>query len=194
MKNISISKILDLAECLDNEDPNHTFHKSYYYFLKYFATKDEITEENLIIGANFTNGWMPTMMRFKSEEFAISVTILNKAKSKERISSNELLILKKLINNSLVGASKLLHFINPEKYAIWDSRVCNFLLGKSHKYIVENIDLYWEYLELCEKVCSNPRFASIHNKFTQTIDYQVHPFRTAEQIMFINSSTPIAKL
>ncbi|MGF1903477.1 hypothetical protein [Aliivibrio sifiae] len=193
MNKISVSEILDFSGCLDDEDPNDTFHKSYYYFLKYFSQKDVITEEDLIIGANFTYGWMPTMMRFKSEDFELSVSILNKAKSEIRISSQELMVLKGLINNSLVGASKLLHFINPEKYAIWDSRVCNFLVGKSYKYIVEKIDLYWEYLDLCERVSKDPHFLSIHDNFSKVINYKVYPFRTIEQIMFINSSTPIAK-
>ena len=91
---------------------------------------------------------MPTILNFKSTEFERAVEIINKAKKPERITDDEILILKRLINNSLVGVSKLLHFINPNVYAIWDSRVCNFLTGRSHQQKVENTSLFWSYLDL----------------------------------------------
>ena len=49
--------------------------------------------------------------------------LLNKAKSGNLLNSEELEIVKKCVNNSLVGTSKLLHFINPSIYAIWDSKI-----------------------------------------------------------------------
>ena len=74
---------------------------------------------------------MPTILNYKSNEFDTAVEILNRAKNNPRISTDDILLLKQLINNSLVGVSKLLHYIN-SVYAIWDSRVCNFLTGKSY--------------------------------------------------------------
>jgi hypothetical protein len=191
MNNITPDSILDRAECLKYENPANTYHKSYYYFVNYFSKKKKFTEEELVIGANFTYGWMPTIMNFKSNNFQMAVTILNKAKKTERISTDEIILLKQLINNSLVGTSKLLHFINPNVYAIWDSRVCNFLTGKSHKQKVENIERYWSYLDLCLKVAQSPRFAQIHNAFIHKIGYHVSPMRTIEQIMFHSSNVPL---
>ena len=118
---------------------------------------------------------MPTILHFKSDKFQEAITILNKAKNTERISTKELELLIKLINNSLVGTSKLLHFINPDVYAIWDSRVCKFLTGKSHKQKVEKIDLFWSYLDLCKRVSQSQQFEKIHQAFIKKIGYKVSP-------------------
>jgi len=191
METISFEKIAERAECLKKVDPNDTYHKAYFHFVNYFTGKSTLSEHDLIIGASFTYAWMPTIMHFKSDTFESAVGILNKAKKSERISSEELLILKSLINNSLVGVSKLLHFINPEIYAIWDSKVCNCLTGKSYKQKVESIDQYWCYLDLCVRVIKNPQFAKIHDDFVKRIGYQISPMRTVEQILFITSKNPI---
>lgn len=191
MEKIAEKQILQRSGCLANEDLSYTYHKSYKYFVSYFSDKSELTELDLVVGANFAYGWMPTILNFKSNEFDRAVRIINKAKEPERITNEEILVLKELINNSLVGASKLLHFINPDVYAIWDSRVCNFLTGKSYKQKVEKISLFWSYLDLCQRVIKHPEFDPIHNSFIDKIGYKVSPMRTLEQIMFINSNDPL---
>jgi hypothetical protein len=184
-------EILSRAHLLDNVNPEHSYHKSYFHFINYFAGRNEITEQDLVIGSNFTYGWMPTILNFKSDDFDLAVAALNRAKATARISNADLMVLKGLINNSLVGVSKLLHFINPQVYAIWDSRVCNFLTGKSHKQKVEKIELFWSYLDLCERVVQNPEFEQIHRSFANRLGYAISPMRIPEQIMFLSSNDPI---
>ena len=191
MNNIKSEEILSKAHLLDNESPEHSYHKSYFHFINYFAGRNEITEQDLVIGSNFTYGWMPTILNFKSDNFQLGVDALNRAKGTARISSADLKVLKGLINNSLVGVSKLLHFINPQVYAIWDSRVCNFLTGKSYKQKVENIERFWSYLDLCERVTQEPEFGRIHTRFANHLGYAISPKRTLEQIMFLSSDAPI---
>ena len=191
MENIQANEILNLANCLERDNEEDGYNKSYYHFVKYFERKDKITEHDLVIGANFTYGWMPTILNFKLDEFSSAISILNQAKGSERISDAQLYTLKKLINNSLVGVSKLLHFINPNVYAIWDSRVCNFLTGKSHAYKVQKIELFWAYLDLCKRVVADPGFKVIHEKYQNKIGYDITPIRTVEHIMFICSSNPV---
>lgn len=191
MENIQTNEILSLANCLEKNNEEDSYNKSYYHFVKYFESKEKITEHDLVIGANFTYGWMPTILNFKTDEFSSAISILNQAKGSERISDAQLYTLKKLINNSLVGVSKLLHFINPNVYAIWDSRICNFLTGKAHKYRVETPRFFWSYLDLCEKVAGDPAFKSIHERYKNKVGFEITPMRTIEQIMFINSNKPI---
>lgn len=191
MRSITAKEVLDLSCCLEEENIEDRFSISYYHFLRFFEERDEITEHDLIISANFTYGWMPTILNFKSDEFGAVVSILNKAKRADRISNIEIILIKRLINNSLVGASKLLHFINPHIYAIWDSRICNFLTGNSHKYKVENLQLFWSYIDLCERILLDPDFENIHEKYINKLGFEVSPMRTIEQIMFINSNKPI---
>ena len=167
IENIQANKVLEHASCLESNNLEDRYNKSYLHFLKYFEGQEILTEHELVIGANFTYGWMPTILNFKSDEFISAVSILNKARGSEKISNEELMTLKKLVNNSLVGASKLLHFVNPNVYAIWDSRVCNFLTGVSHKYIVEKPELFWAYLNLCERISFDKSFQPIHEKYTK---------------------------
>ena len=193
MENIHTNEILDLAFCLENDNNEDSYNKTYYHFMKYFQDKGQLTEHDLVVSANFIYGWMPTILNFKSEEFTSAILILNQAKGAERISDDQIMTLKRLINNSLVGVSKLLHFINPNVYAIWDSRVCNFLTGMSHKYKVEKIDLFWSYLDLCKRVSIDPRFLPIHETYKEKVGFEITPMRTIEQIMFIRSNEPIRR-
>lgn len=96
---------------------------SYPEFLKYFSDIKTITRHNLTIGINFTYGWMPTIFDFRSDNFDEALDILNEAKIGNKPTTDNLVLLKGLLNNSLVGTTKLLHFINPDNFAIWDSRV-----------------------------------------------------------------------
>lgn len=191
MKSIQVSEVLERAIFLENDSTQDSYNKSYCHFVKYFKDKQQLTEHDLIIAANFTYGWMPTILEFKSDEFDLAVSIVNKAKQSKRISDEELLVLKKLMNNSIVGVSKILHFINPNVYAIWDSRVCNFLTGKAHAYKVQKSGLFWAYLDLCQKVAAAPEFEVIHRNYQEKVGYEITPMRTVEQIMFICSDNPI---
>ena len=193
MENIKVSEIIDRAVFLENDATQNNYNKSYYHFVKFFEDKQLLTEHDLIIAANFTYGWMPTILKFKSKDFNLAVSIINKAKQPNRISNEELIILKKLMNNSIVGVSKLLHFINPNVYAIWDSRVCNFLTGKSLPYKVQKTELFWSYLDLCQEVAADPDFQVIHEKYKEKLGYEITPMRTIEQIMFICSNDPIGQ-
>lgn len=191
MKSIQVSEVLERAIFLENDSTQDSYNKSYCHFVKYFKDKQQLTEHDLIIAANFTYGWMPTILEFKSDEFDLAMSIVNKAKQSKRISDEELLVLKKLMNNSIVGVSKILHFINPNVYAIWDSRVCNFLTGKAHAYKVQKSGLFWAYLDLCQKVAAAPEFEVIHRNYQEKVGYEITPMRTVEQIMFICSNNPI---
>ena len=191
IESIQVGEILDRAVFLENDNTQNNYNKSYYHFVKYFERKTQLTEHDLVIAANFTYGWMPTILEFKSDDFVLAVSTINKVKDSNRISNEELLILKKLMNNSIVGVSKMLHFINPNVYAIWDSRVCNFLTGNAHAYKVQKTELFWAYLDLCQKIAAAPEFEVIHRNYQEKVGYEITPMRTVEQIMFVCSNNPI---
>lgn len=109
---------------------------AYKEFINYFENLDKLSEHHIIIGISFTYSWMPTILDFRSNKIIEATQILNYAKQGNRPSLTELDILKSCFNNSLVGSSKLLHFINPNKFAIWDSRVYRYLLIKHHIHTV----------------------------------------------------------
>lgn len=162
---------------------------SYPEFLKYFRDLETLTRHNLIIGINFTYGWMPTIFDFRSKNFNEALVILNKAKKDIIPTVEDLTLLKGLFNNSLVGTSKVLHFINPNVFAIWDSRVYRYLTGKeSHDYRIGNSNTYLDYLEFCDYLTKQKEFNMIYKSVIKKVGYSMTPFRVVELIMYSNGA------
>jgi hypothetical protein len=158
-------------------------HISYKEFLEFFASKDELTPHDLVIGAYFTYGWMPTMLELKGD-IDVVTAFANKSR-REAISEGEFSRLAEAINGSVVGASKLLHFINPEKYAIWDSRVYRYLHQETpYQYRLEAQNAYWEYLAFLNVLSEDSRFNALRLKVIATIGYPVTDKRACELLMF----------
>lgn len=75
---ISLKKFLQ--DCDKYEREIQSYDISYPEFLKYFNNIKTINKHNLIIGINFTYGWMPTIFDFRSNNFDEAINILNNAK------------------------------------------------------------------------------------------------------------------
>ena len=73
---------------------------------------------------------MPTVFSFKSDKLIKALEILSQVKNQNNthlINHEDLTLITKLFNNSLVGNSKILHFINPINYPIIDSNVLKYI-------------------------------------------------------------------
>ncbi len=160
------------------DDP---FTHSYFEFLRYFRDLSQINRHHVIISANFVYGWMPTMLRFGSTQFEQAAAILNRVKHSQEMNDDDLSFLINLINRSLVGVSKLLHFVNPEQYAILDSRVSSYLhLNPSS---LNEPRTYRDYLRECREVIEQPEFKQVHNSINRKIGQPVTALRALELVM-----------
>lgn len=165
-------------------------HESYKEFIKYFESipkNEKISKQQFIIGSYFTYGWMPTMLKLGSN-IKSAIEAVNLAReSRNIISQKEFQAIAYIINGSVVGASKLLHFVNPKKYAIWDSRVYRFIFQEeAYQYRLEAPDLYHEYLNSLKFIIEKREFLEIKNKVDETVGYEVTEMRACELIMFSN--------
>lgn len=186
-RNIPIEKILKDERNIFISDENRSDFTSYQEFIKYFSDLKKITRHNVIIGINFTYGWMPTIFDFRSKNIDLATDILNKAKQGIVPNETELDILKKCFNNSLVGTSKLLHFINPEIFAIWDSRVFRYLTNSEpYSYRLDNYKSYLDYLKFCKYLTEKVEYHKIHELIIKKVGYKMTKFRTLELIMYFN--------
>ncbi|MBN8701650.1 MAG: hypothetical protein J0M08_01165 [Bacteroidetes bacterium] len=193
-KNITPQKFL--KDCNEFKvEEKKTYYISYPEFIKYFQNLTEpIDKHNLIIGINFTYGWMPTILDFCSNRFEEAIQILNRAKEGKRPSVEELEILKELFNNSLVGTSKLLHFINPEKFAIWDSRVYRYLTKGQEPYQnrIGNAKVFLDYLTFCDSITQLKEYENVHKSICEKLGKlekranNMTKYRTVELIMYHN--------
>jgi hypothetical protein len=179
-----LKRLTEIASNFDSKKDNYL--KSYPHFINYFRAIEVINLENVVIGISFTYSWMPTVLKslsIKNSQKIIS--ILNEVKNGQEINIEQLSILKAAFNNSLVGTSKLLHFINPMKYAIWDSRVYKFLSEDSpHKYRLENIESYIEYLSFIEQLKLEKEFPSFYELMKQKVGFEITECRSLELAFF----------
>ncbi len=165
-------------------------HTSYKEFVEYFRdipAEKRLKEHNFIVGAYFSYGWMPTMLRL-GDDIAKALKALNNARdSEEQISEDEFLTIASVINGSVVGASKLLHFVCPDKYAIWDSRVYRFIFEKKpHRYRLRAPRVYQDYINALHVISSDKSFATTKIAVEKVVGYQLTDLRACELIMFAN--------
>ena len=177
-------QLTNIANNFKSTEENYLL--SYPYFLNYFQNLESINLENLVIGISFTYSWMPTILKalnLKNTEEVLF--ILNEVKKGKLIDEQQLTTLKTTFNNSLVGTSKLLHFINPKQYAIWDSRVFRFLNDvEPHKYRLEKPRAYIEYLNLIEELKNEEPFTTFFELMKQKVGYDITEYRALELAFF----------
>lgn len=184
---VSLDKFF--LDCTNFHINKQTYDISYPYFIKYFYEKKIITMQDLVIGINFTYGWMPTIFDFRTTNFNEAIEILNDAKRGIIPTIIQFELLKGLFNNSLVGTTKLLHFINPEKFAIWDSRVYRYLTGKeAYSHRIGICKDYLSYLSFLEYLTHRPEYENFHISICKNFDYPMTKYRTAEMIMYLNGT------
>lgn len=179
--NINLEKLKsELNEIEIKEEDSYL--KSYQHFIDYFSGKKELTTQDLVIGSHFVYGWMPTILKLGLIDSEKVLLILNKAKTEVMITPEEFGIVIKCVNNSVVGASKLLHFINPVQYAIWDKRINRYATKRSH-YGIGKVETYFEYLSALDLIEKEPDFAIFYNEVKKKIG-NVTPKRAIEWVMF----------
>lgn len=192
-----IELIIDsLEHNLNNIDKfdNTYYFDSYFEFLKYFENKTEITYHDLVISSHFTYGWMPTIINLDKNFTEDTRIILNKILDNYEINNDEYLTLVKCINNSIVGVSKLLHFIQPKKYPIFDSRIKNYfktnnLLHSVYKHTTtkeKDIFQYQIFRSLCMEIICNDRFKRLQENTISKlgINKELTPMRLLENLFF----------
>lgn len=168
---------------------------AYNEFIDYFKNIDKLTVHNTIIGISFTYSWMPTMLDFRSDKLREATEILNYAKQGSIPSLTELDILKSCFNNSLVGSSKLLHFINPNDFAIWDSRVYRYLFKQSpHTYRLEKNNTYLDYLFFCNYLTKSSFMTELKEIVENKVGYKLTSMRAIELVFFYNGTNEKMKV
>jgi hypothetical protein len=180
-----LQKLHNVAEKLQLEEQNY-YLTTYDYYINYFRKLDEIKIDNIIIGISFSYSWMPTIPKnidkVKLEE---NIQLFNDVKNNKPLSINELREIKKCINNSIVGTSKLLHFINPNLYAIWDSKVYNNLHNKTpYHERLNKVELYFDYLNLLDKLISEKKFDNFHSVINKKLKADLTKYRALEYVIF----------
>lgn len=162
----------------------------YYHFLQFFKNKSEITEHDFYISTGFVYSWMPRMLKTVAsspERLAYLNIVLNGGD----LDYNQLQKLSEGINNSIVGTSKLLHFISPDRYPIWDSRVYRAITGEVYSLLsnMKAVEAFIEYVANCRTIVIDYRYTALHSRLLKVCAFEDKPLskiRTIELILFAN--------
>ena len=182
-KNLTFENLMRDADNFSVSDTD-SYIEVYSEFLKYFESVNLIEKHHLFISSHFVYGWMPTMIQLDTKNLDEVLSALNAVKAGHTLTENQLEMIKKCVNNSMVGASKLLHFINPNLYAIWDSRIFRYITGKKYSYGIEKPKAYLEYLEALNKIANHPEYRRLHFEIERNFKYEISPLRAIEFLMF----------
>jgi hypothetical protein len=181
-----LKRVFELEIKLDTES---TYLKSYPILLQHVAQKEHLSFEDIAVFAHMVYGWMPTILKLHFNQTSSDklVSTVNAAKERQ-LTADEMELIKCFINNSLVGASKLLHFIAPDRYAIWDSKIYRFLFKKtSYQHSIGDIQKYFAYLQQLEQLEKCDEFTDFFANVNAQLNHNVTPKRALELMMFVNS-------
>ena len=145
--------------------------------------------------AHMAYGWMPTTLKkcdINDEiQHEYGKTILDAFKVKTSGDARNFVesFASSPINDSCIGFSKALHFINPEFFPIWDSNVAK-IFGMRHHYQMKKTKVYGCYIDFCHSVlvdCETVAEAvkQVQDLFCYHAGYKVVKIRALEFMLFV---------
>ena len=168
--------------------------KAYPHLVRAVRELAPLSEPKIVLLGHAIYGWMPTMIRMGNLQPALR--ILEEARTQSRaITLEELTDLAKCFATtkgaSVVAASKVLHFLNPEVYPIWDSKVAKHVGAKSNgRQAKAN---YLHYSAILREAVLLPAGAegckTIRESLSQNgFDPEISHIRAGELILFLDSA------
>ncbi|MDO4225842.1 MAG: hypothetical protein Q4C75_08140 [Bergeyella zoohelcum] len=154
----------------------------YPLFLDFFKGR-ELNKETIILGISLVYSWMPTIPTLDLQNIDKVVDIIKK----EELTASDFEELSQCFNNSVIGTSKLLHFIYPEKYPIWDSNVFKYFYdGVAFGYRVNKVKYYLSYFDFCKDLIANneKEIIEIQQEFINKFGINISKMRALELIFF----------
>ena len=194
---------VESALCPSNHDQrmNHYF-KSYCSLLKASQSlcikakvDPDFRNHAIVAVAHMAYGWMPatlTKCDINDEiEREDEKTILDAFDVKTSGDARNFVegFASSPMNDSCIGFSKSLHFINPEFFPIWDSNVAVTFEMDRH-YQIRKIPVYGCYIDFCHSVLVDCQTVSeavkqVQDLFCLHAKYKVEKIRALEFILFI---------
>jgi hypothetical protein len=175
------SKYSEAIRCIDGSEQ---YLRTYPQLLRSTAllTK-KMGEDALPAIAHMAYGWMPTILKKFSDSQPDIVGPATGCRSFEKASGLTQSLDDSTINNSWVGMSKVLHFMNPEFFPIWDSRVAKHF-GLKYDYQINNRNHFLEYLTFVEENRKSDAVKRVREAFVKEAGYEVTEVRASEFILF----------
>lgn len=161
-----------------------TYRYSYDRYLQYFRDKsrnETLTEQDLYVGFGIAYSWMATIKQLdpRVKVVASAVDSLNRVRnmrpadlhlsdaSDSVIPSDQIAKLETIIEpirkflSSVIGASKLLHFVNSDVFPIWDATIHRYWENNGNKYSSDSLNRYIHYFYNIHSLVNNAHFEDV---------------------------------
>lgn len=166
----------------------YTYLATYPHMRATVAGFTSISDNELYSTISMVYGLMPTAMNLRHGDMEPFISPLNALHDAgQRLSTAEVEGLKALVNNSIVGTSKLLHFLAPETYPVWDSRINRFLHGQDRPE-TNSVPLYLDYLADFDRLRADADFEVLRRSVEGKLGYPVSAARVFELIMYMSDA------
>jgi hypothetical protein len=181
---------------VQNKIRHCNYSRAYPYLIGHFSKLLNPTWDDAIVALHVVYGWMPTI-----PETALTVlptwslsqrekllSTLKRASSGEMLAYDDVLLIRSFCNKSMVGASKLLHFLCPRQNPIWDRNVAATFEPERprHHAAVNNVKRWLVFRsELNQWICEGDVLDRVTNlRRLNGILENVSALRIIELVMF----------
>ena len=167
--------------------PDASYLHYYRAIAEHFASVETFDTDSFIVAAHVVYGWMPGVLQLAVDEPADlqrAASAMNRSRV-EFFTDEDLGHLIRVMNNSLVGVSKLLHFASPEIFAIWEPNVYRFVVEKKpFHYRMNSTKEFADYHAKLKGLQEDPRFPGFHASVNHMVGYPVTAVRALELAIF----------
>ena len=121
--------------------------------------------------ATMAYGWMPRIVRLDPDfvEHALAASVAAQAATPETFATIPMSVIASCLH-SVVGASKVLHFVNPAVFPIWDSSIEQFRLhGEASNAHMNDVAKYLEYAEEVHRIRAEAAFPNFFAQFNAAL-------------------------
>jgi len=174
---------------------SHTYLSTYPDIIHFAQQINPDSDQQFRQLALMVYGWMPRVLRIDAAHSQLAEQEMVAARNSTIANYRNIEVQHIAIClRSLVGASKLLHFINPEVFPIWDSKIQAFCGRQNSDNAMKKLANYYQYVDEVHAIINAPAFPQFFNNFTTAIanrltqsninHYQVSHIRAVESSAF----------
>ncbi len=183
---------LDIARLSASDDRAerrlYTYLSTYPHLRSTVAALGRLSTEELSATISMVYGLMPTAMVLRRGDLEPLLRPLDDLRTDgSRLGAADLEALAAIVNNSIVGTSKLLHFVAPAVYPVWDSRINRFLNGTSPPN-TNSVPAYRAYLAAFDRIAADPESETLRASVEAKLGYPVSAARAFEVIMYMSDA------
>ncbi|MDD5263025.1 MAG: DUF6308 family protein [Methylacidiphilales bacterium] len=148
---------LELLACTRQIPQNDRYLETYPELLGSIQALLPLDRSKLILVAHAVFGWMPTQIRIDMQKINTALDDINSILQGADASVDNITLLastfQTINGNSVVAASKILHFLDPANYPIWDGKVAK--VWKRPPNGTRAANNYHEFTQACRQFMKN---------------------------------------